>query len=368
MEEYKGIYFNEKKEQKFYEGGAHFKYRDLVRMLESIGGKSQINTNIMTSSQNISSVKTLPKPKTRNVIINDSTNNSNSIYNNGIINSSMANKTKTYLVQSKYIGNVFQKKNLSTEKQRSNMSTISMNPGIPHKYMPNIQKRKDILVNLNSFNQNNSSTTNISNTISLKKHSLNNSSNSGITIVFPNRNISRNIRMKSVDYESNLKLLNPAEQRVKNKNETSYSFISLRAGTGARSIDVQRNNNKINNNTNSFYKKNISYIREKSNPNTSKNMLNCTKNKMMYNNNSITSNLYLKKITGDFYVKGSSKNKRNNYFNGVNTIKAASHNTIKGRNIFMGNVNKNNTIGHTIINGRSGYTIKKNFGNTVYYN
>ena len=104
MEEYKGIYFNEKKEQKFYEGGAHFKYRDLVRMLESIGGKSQMNTNITTSTQNISSVKTLPKPKTRNVILNDSTNNNNnSNYNNGNINSSMANKTNTFLIQSKYL-------------------------------------------------------------------------------------------------------------------------------------------------------------------------------------------------------------------------------------------------------------------------
>lgn len=367
MEEYKGIYFNEKKEQKFYEGGAHFKYRDLVRMLESIGGKSQMNINITTSTQNISSVKTLPKPKTRNVILNDSTNNNNnSNYNNGNINSSMANKTNTFLIQSKYIGNIFQKKNFSIEKQRSNMSTISMNPGIPHKYMPNIQKRKDILINLNSFNPNNSSTTNISNTISLKKHSLNNSSNSGITIVFPNRNISRNIRMKSVDYESNLKLLNQTEQRVKNKNETSYSFISLRGGTGARSIDVQRNNNKSNNNTNSLYKKNISYIREKSNPNKNKNG---TKNKIMYNKNSITSNLYLKKITGDFYVKNTSRNKRDNYFNGINTIKVASHNMIKGRNIFMGNVNKNNNnIGHTIINERSGFTIKKNYGNIIYYN
>ena len=144
----------------------------------------------------------------------------------------MANKTNTFLIQSKYIGNIFQKKNFSIEKQRSNMSTISMNPGIPHKYMPNIQKRKDILINLNSFNPNNSSTTNISNTISLKKHSLNNSSNSGITIVFPNRNISRNIRMKSVDYESNLKLLNQTEQRVKNKNDKAYrAYIYFDNGT-----------------------------------------------------------------------------------------------------------------------------------------
>lgn len=38
MEDYKGIYYNDTKEQKFYEGGAHFKYTTLYKILLSLGG------------------------------------------------------------------------------------------------------------------------------------------------------------------------------------------------------------------------------------------------------------------------------------------------------------------------------------------
>ena len=38
MENYKGIYYNETKQQKFYEGGAHFKYKALFNILLSLGG------------------------------------------------------------------------------------------------------------------------------------------------------------------------------------------------------------------------------------------------------------------------------------------------------------------------------------------
>ena len=36
MQEYKGIYYGDENEQKFYEGGAHFKYEALWQILELI--------------------------------------------------------------------------------------------------------------------------------------------------------------------------------------------------------------------------------------------------------------------------------------------------------------------------------------------
>ena len=49
MENYKGVYYNETKEQKFYEGGAHFKFKDLYNMLKKLGGilpeEDHINSN-----------------------------------------------------------------------------------------------------------------------------------------------------------------------------------------------------------------------------------------------------------------------------------------------------------------------------------
>lgn len=39
MENYKGLYYNDSKEQKYFEGGAHFKYQSLFKVLLSLGGK-----------------------------------------------------------------------------------------------------------------------------------------------------------------------------------------------------------------------------------------------------------------------------------------------------------------------------------------
>ena len=44
--EYKGIYYGESKQQKFFEGGAHFKYSDLYRQLELLRGEKYNNENI----------------------------------------------------------------------------------------------------------------------------------------------------------------------------------------------------------------------------------------------------------------------------------------------------------------------------------
>ena len=89
MEEYKGIYYNESKEEKFFEGGAHFRYKDLFQILLALGGilpngnyyysiafnKDNINTN---NNRNINPIIGLGKvvtnekdkknkPKTRNI-------------------------------------------------------------------------------------------------------------------------------------------------------------------------------------------------------------------------------------------------------------------------------------------------------------
>ena len=309
MAEYKGIYYNDKKEMRFFEGGAHFRYKDLVRVLESLGGK------VSTTASSVGSNKFLPKPKTRNVFINENNNN---------INISLANKTKTYLMCNKNIS-FANKSSLSSEKKNKinfSRSQIKNNNQI-NKEIAN--RRKDILVNINQ-----NSISNISNTISLRKHSLNNS-NSGNAIVFPNYNISRNMRMKSVEYDNKMKWDNITEHKVKNKNDISY----IRAN-GARSIDLPRN--KIE-------KKKISFIRENSKTDSKYNMLNKT-------------NLYLKKKTGDFYLKNITRNREN--YNPSVSLRGAAQ--IQGRNIYFGSV-----LGHHIINDKKGFTFRKGVSNTVYY-
>ena len=39
MEDYKGIYYNDIAEQQYFEGGAHFKYIELYKVLEEISKK-----------------------------------------------------------------------------------------------------------------------------------------------------------------------------------------------------------------------------------------------------------------------------------------------------------------------------------------
>ena len=39
MDEYKGIYQKDDKEQQYYEGGAHFKYKELYKILEELSKK-----------------------------------------------------------------------------------------------------------------------------------------------------------------------------------------------------------------------------------------------------------------------------------------------------------------------------------------
>lgn len=51
MQEYKGIYYGEDKEQKFFEGGAHFKYSSLYMILEYIAQKQRESDSRLNNSQ-----------------------------------------------------------------------------------------------------------------------------------------------------------------------------------------------------------------------------------------------------------------------------------------------------------------------------
>ena len=49
MEEYKGIFYNDNSEKKYYEGGAHFRYKDLVRELTFIKKQRESHTTSLSS-------------------------------------------------------------------------------------------------------------------------------------------------------------------------------------------------------------------------------------------------------------------------------------------------------------------------------
>ena len=52
MEEYKGIYYNDNAEQQYYEGGAHFKYIELYKILDEMAKKANSKKIPKTIKQN----------------------------------------------------------------------------------------------------------------------------------------------------------------------------------------------------------------------------------------------------------------------------------------------------------------------------
>ena len=54
MDEYKGIYYNDNAQQQFYEGGAHFKYKELYKILEEMEKKNNSSKKIPNTSKLVS--------------------------------------------------------------------------------------------------------------------------------------------------------------------------------------------------------------------------------------------------------------------------------------------------------------------------
>ena len=73
IENYKGIYFGDENEQQYYEGGAHFKYKDLYNILEELIKKEEKMNNPITTDYNYSPDNTIlnfnfiSKYKSRNI-------------------------------------------------------------------------------------------------------------------------------------------------------------------------------------------------------------------------------------------------------------------------------------------------------------
>ncbi len=80
MEDYKGIYYGEEKEQKSFEGGAHFRYKDLYNILKILGG--EINENDENKNSDLLDIKTIFNANFNNNEYNYSNNNDNINFNN----------------------------------------------------------------------------------------------------------------------------------------------------------------------------------------------------------------------------------------------------------------------------------------------
>ena len=115
MSDYKGIYYNDKKTPQYFEGGAHFRYKDLYFILQSLlSSNPSTHKRTFTFSPNQQSFQ---KPKTRNVLFYDSKHINNS------------NKTNSFFLQNKNTSSkkseVINYNNVSQKQQSLNNSNVS---------------------------------------------------------------------------------------------------------------------------------------------------------------------------------------------------------------------------------------------------
>ena len=152
MLNYKGIFYKEEKEKKYYEGGAHFKYSDLVRILLALIKDENKNTeskeskisndsklNLISSSNKIENIKNEENENEKKINSNLLTINNNPIKNNiKIINTH------------KYVLNT--EKNIDKEKMKKKrlMELLNYNLKISN-FKKNTTKEKKVL-NINSNN------------------------------------------------------------------------------------------------------------------------------------------------------------------------------------------------------------------------
>jgi hypothetical protein len=142
MENYKGIYFDqESNEPKYYEGGAHFKYSELIFILENyiktlsntrrglsednISNKNQQNKLDLSMNINVPNINDIPNGINENEIeindINNEINNKNNLNDNNnkeILSRNNQNKPIESMTQNIQIYNEKEKKNFENKKNK----------------------------------------------------------------------------------------------------------------------------------------------------------------------------------------------------------------------------------------------------------
>jgi hypothetical protein len=416
MENYKGIYYNDSKEKKYFEGGAHFKYDSLFKALLSLGGKlkeeecydnpcfdhndneeqTQINKDINYLFRKIE--KKVPKYKTRNLanfkylnnpntkillntrnvrkkgklfVRNGSNNHSRNVKNNYIFeknNSSYVNKTTVSNnsikknINNKLINYFLYKKKISKkseERNDENVNKININPNINDQSISNCLKyihnrnRSDVIININNNNLNN-------NIVSKKIESDNN-------FYIKNNQDLVNINKSSYMIKNN----NNKKTDIRNNIYNYYNKIDINKFKFENNRKETTENNKIckeeNSNTNIkiplvYNKSKISILKEKlklkSDLSYDKNLFKKSRN--ITNKNIISYNTYeANKIINTNYRKKYI----NNYIPNRIENKSKKENDINIGSYSLNNIS--NILNKTANNKKYIYTYGSNISGTI---
>ena len=335
--EYKGIYYGESKQQKFFEGGAHFKYSDLYRQLELLRGEKYNNENIrkkINENHNflqIGSFYNEEKP-IKNII---HTRNINKNYLN-YPNTQITNFNRTMSNMDKY-------------RKKSESKNLDINPSIETyqkinkinniSYIPNRDKLRNNSLASNNSNKNISrnknsnlmnfqkSTENLNYTnnliLSLRMQIANNIKNKHQHHYHKNNSLENN---KSPEYY--IKYNNFIESKSRNKNSMGHlrfgdkkiNTLTMANGNNDTNYEILFHRT-MNHNKRIFHNNHFNY-----NINNNNNFNNFKSNKNIYNNNNNKNSNSVKKKLND-YINGKYQNK-NLLYNKVNLDRFKSEDNI----------------------------------------
>ena len=224
MDNYKGIYYKETKEQKYYEGGAHFQYKVLYNILLDLGGVIYQDDNSNNYFQDYLSIK---KQKEKNMIKYKTRN----LEQNNYINMNNPNTLVKYSSQNIFFNNEKNKKNY-------------------------ISRNNNILYNDNNSELNKRS---YATSININQAKKNNIDNHLLKILLNKKEKEKNYEEKNNDESS---------------NENKYSFMNFYKNVHYRNrsefstnIEINRNNkiNKVDKNAENSKNDFRTYIRNKIN-------------------------------------------------------------------------------------------------------
>ena len=300
MINYKGIFYHEQKEKNFYEGGAHFKYSDLVKRLIDL--ELEISKNSQTSTKNISIENNnnlnIDNEEKEIKITSKEKNNNNS--NSLTINSHPIQNNLKIITTHKYVLNTEKNDVKEKSKKKRLMELLDYNSKISP-FKNNHNNYKKVLTNGNNSKDNN-----------YKRKSLNTIGNNEnlydshnlLSLYINNNNNSKN---KKIKINNNLPLIQSSYfNNISNKNL----------------FDNNINKNNINNNIDNFV--NLKHI-----------------SKFTLNKKKISKdNLFLKnKIISPIKIKNN--NNRNNAFSNEHSESNKNYQNFETINFIKKNRNRN---------------------------
>ena len=362
MRDYKGLYYNESKERKFFEGGAHFRYKDLFKVLVSLGGiltednskngTTLKNNNVYTTiNKNINSITEKEKykksrPRTRNINNLNFINNPNTKIS---LNSNMPQKRsnlsinnlnhirhKNFIIKDL---NLFEEKITNNKIYNKNNKTTFFAPNTQRYHNNNLaktllNKKTNKYINEPINSNNNDESKNYNNLMNYMKyiHSKNksvtflktdrsNSNNNNIDklnkmkinkkITYLDKNNLINIKKKIKINTDNINNLNSDEnEKYRNifnkKNNCLMIYSKSKINLSKPRLNTQINNfghyikksrNIVNKNYLNYLKSLDNYENKIYNNNINYNLFNNIINKDEYNNNDISSTIYINNKT-----------------------------------------------------------------------